>query len=265
VHVPHVPYVSVKNVREIVAHAAAEEPRAWALSQPGCRRIVVSAHDTGTYAASEVDPVGAVVSYVLNCQPETHNLEPKPYSPPHVSLLPAPPHLTCAGPVHPASCARYHRAVVQRAVFIVSNSDVTASQPERLPWRSLASMFHTDKDVSAVCSLSFHLPREAVMMRAVTPLGMAESSSATSSVAGDAVGDVAGDVESNVTARATSGATDGGACAGDRRTVMVSFRGNIRGQLRTEVFRHFRELRHPDWDLGDMGGQVTAGQAAPVV
>ena len=35
------------QVRDIVEHIKREEPDAWALSEPGCARMMVSAHDTG--------------------------------------------------------------------------------------------------------------------------------------------------------------------------------------------------------------------------
>ena len=115
----------------------------WEICLTSCfvHRIFASAHDTGTYAA----------------------------------------HLT-------------DDAVRDRAVFIVSNADVTsdaerdaaaaawASKSGREgegggssgrpppPERNTESRMDAAKDVSAVCSLSYHLPRDAVAFGAMRPV-----------------------------------------------------------------------------------------------
>ena len=111
------------NVARMVERIKVEYPGAWKKSEPGCARVMVSAHDTGTYAANRTDP-----------------------------------------------------DVLEKAVFIASNADSTTSEDLRdieeggPGWRTLSSRFKTSKDVSAVCSLSYHLPRDAVAMRAMVPM-----------------------------------------------------------------------------------------------
>jgi len=39
----------------MVRRMKSEQSEAWGLSQPGCARVVVSAHDTGTYVANQTD------------------------------------------------------------------------------------------------------------------------------------------------------------------------------------------------------------------
>jgi hypothetical protein len=234
------------NVRDVVERIKREEPGAWALSEPGCRRVLVSAHDTGTYAANRTDPV-----------------------------------------------------VGERAVFIASNSDVTTaddllalpnnpeeaaaeasvahddSSPERddlspektaAEERNTESVFRNDKDVSAVCSLSFHLPRDAVAMGAVTPLGITAAGTGTTRTGIDAAGTGTGTgtgVDATGTGTAGSGPEDGGgertAVEDHPRPITVSFRGNTRGTLRGKIFCHLKGLKRPDWSL-ESSGQVTPRQ-----
>ena len=113
------------NVAKLVARVKKEDAKAWRAAEPGCGRIFVSAHDTGTYAARLTDD-----------------------------------------------------AVRDRAVFIVANADVTSdadvtkdvTKPPPIPPRNVESRMATRKDVSAVCSLSYHLPRDSVALGAMRPV-----------------------------------------------------------------------------------------------
>ena len=180
-----------KNVKAMVDRLAAEEAATWRLSGSrekggGCARVMVSAHDTGTFAANDTDA-----------------------------------------------------EVRDKAVFIASNADSTTQRDadalkektDGAAWRSAQARFVMSKDVSAVCSLSFHIPKDAVTQRAMAPMS---------------VGDVGASTASTPSAE-------------DRREVMLSFRGNDRGQFREKIFAHFRSLRRADWDL-ESDGQVTPSE-----
>jgi len=191
----------------------------WEICLTSCfvHRIFASAHDTGTYAA----------------------------------------HLT-------------DDAVRDRAVFIVSNADVTsdaerdaaaaawASKSGREgegggssgrpppPERNTESRMDAAKDVSAVCSLSYHLPRDAVAFGAMRPVFLDDDGTPGD----DGDGDV-GDEKSAPTGR------------GDERPIEMSFRGTLRGGLRERILGHYLsgqidtdELR---WDLRS-DGQVSPGK-----
>lgn len=177
------------------------------------RRIFASAHDTGTYAARLTDDV-----------------------------------------------------VRDKAVFIVSNADVTSDAerdaaaaawaskssgeggkggggessggPRPPPERNTESRMDAAKDVSAVCSLSYHLPRDAVALGAMRPVFLDEDGTP-------------GDEKSAPTH------------PGDERPIEMSFRGTLRGGLRERILGHYLsgridadELR---WDLRS-DGQVSPGK-----
>ena len=167
------------NVARMVERIKVEYPGAWKKSEPGCARVMVSAHDTGTYAANRTDP-----------------------------------------------------DVLEKAVFIASNADSTTSEDLRdieeggPGWRTLSSRFKTSKDVSAVCSLSYHLPRDAVAMRAMVPMTVGTPPPGTKIWATE-----------------------------DHRQVELSFRGNDRGMARERIFKYLRGLNLPGWDI-DSDGQV---------
>ena len=108
---------------------------------------------------------------------------------------------------------------------MVSNSDVTTAGDmppgwRREDWRNTDSVFRAGKDVSAVCSLSFHLPRDAVAMGAVIPLpGLDKPEGWPEARAGGGAGVGAGE-GAGVGAEAGAGAE-----AEDSRPITVSFRG----------------------------------------
>jgi hypothetical protein len=184
-----------RNVKDMVDRLRTEESDVWRLSGSkkkggGCARVMVSSHDTGTFAANDTD------SEVKN-----------------------------------------------KAVFIASNADSTTEKQaedfERKTngtgWRSAQARFTMNKDVSAVCSLSFHIPKDAVAQRAIVPMTVGDVSDAS-----DGGGGRSGDEE-------------------EHRPVTLSFRGNDRGEIRERLFAHFRGLRKPDWDLRSEG-QVTPSE-----
>ena len=181
-----------KNVKAMVDRLGAEDAATWRLSGSvgkggGCARVMVSAHDTGTFAANRTD-----------------------------------------------------EEVREKAVFVASNADSTTRRDvdemkranNGTGSRATHARFSMSKDVSAVCSLSFHIPKDAVTQRAMTPVS---------------VGD-AGEASATPTPSAE-----------DRRAVTLSFRGNDRGQFRERIFKHFRSLRRADWDLSSEG-QVTPSE-----
>ena len=181
-----------KNVNAMVDRLGAEDAATWRLSGSvgkggGCARVMVSAHDTGTFAANRTD-----------------------------------------------------EEVREKAVFVASNADSTTRRDvdemkranNGTGSRATHARFSMSKDVSAVCSLSFHIPKDAVTQRAMTPVS---------------VGD-AGEASATPTPSAE-----------DRRAVTLSFRGNDRGQFRERIFKHFRSLRRADWDLSSEG-QVTPSE-----
>lgn len=183
----------MKNVKAMVDRLAAEEAATWRLSGSrekggGCARVMVSAHDTGTFAANDTD-----------------------------------------------------KEVRDKAVFIASNADSTTQREadalkektDGEAWRSAQARFVMSKDVSAVCSLSFHIPKDAVTQRAMVPMS---------------VGDVGDELSASTPSRAE-----------DRREVTLSFRGNDRGSFREKIFKHFRSLNRADWDL-ESDGQVTPSE-----
>ena len=181
-----------RNVAAMARRLGAEEAATWRLSGSrekggGCARVMVSAHDTGTFAANRTD-----------------------------------------------------EEVREKAVFVASNADSTTRRDvdemkranNGTGSRATHARFSMSKDVSAVCSLSFHIPKDAVTQRAMTPVS---------------VGD-AGEASATPTPSAE-----------DRRAVTLSFRGNDRGQFRERIFKHFRSLRRADWDLSSEG-QVTPSE-----
>ena len=181
-----------KNVKAMVDRLAAEEAATWRLSGSrekggGCARVMISAHDTGTFAANNTDA-----------------------------------------------------ELRDKAVFVASNADSTTQRDadalkratNGTEYRSTQARFTMSKDVSAVCSLSFHIPKDAVTQGAMTPMSV-------------------GDVGERSTTSTPS--------AEDRRAVTLSFRGNDRGQFRERVFKHFRSLGRADWDLYSEG-QVTPSE-----
>ena len=181
-----------ESVKAMVDRVGAEDAATWRLSGSvgkggGCARVMVSAHDTGTFAANRTD-----------------------------------------------------EEVREKAVFVASNADSTTRRDvdemkranNGTGSRATHARFSMSKDVSAVCSLSFHIPKDAVTQRAMTPVS---------------VGD-AGEASATPTPSAE-----------DRRAVTLSFRGNDRGQFRERIFKHFRSLRRADWDLSSEG-QVTPSE-----
>ncbi len=205
----------VANTAKLVARVKREDAEAWRAANPGCGRIFVSAHDTGASAARLTDD-----------------------------------------------------AVRDRAVFIVSNADIT-SDAERdaavAAWaskrshdgrdegayegdestrtlpaeRDTESRMDVDKDVSAVCSLSYHLPRDAVAFGAMRPVFLDDDG-------GDGDGDGA----------RKKSAPDGG----DERRIEMSFRGSIRGGVRERILGHYLsgavDVQKLRWDLRS-NGQVS--------
>ena len=196
----------VANTAKLVARVKREDAVAWRVANPGCGRIFVSAHDTGASAARLTDD-----------------------------------------------------AVRDRAVFIVSNADVT-SDAERdaavAAWasksdghgrdegtyvrpadRDTESRMDVRKDVSAVCSLSYHLPRDAVAFGAMRPVFLDDDG-------GDGHGD-----------GARKSAPDG-----DERPIEMSFRGTIRGGVRERILGHYLsgavDVEKLRWDLRS-NGQVS--------
>ena len=77
-----------------------------------------------------------------------------------------------------------------------------------------------------MCSLSYHLPRDAVAMRAMVPMTVGTPPPGTKIWATE-----------------------------DHRQVELSFRGNDRGMARERVFKYLRGLNLPGWDI-DSDGQV---------
>ena len=93
------------------------------------------------------------------------------------------------------------------------------------------------KDVSAVCSLSYHLPRDAVAFGAMRPVFLDDDG-------GDGEGD-----------GARKSAPDG-----DERPIEMSFRGTIRGGVRERILGHYLsgavDVEKMRWDLRS-NGQVS--------
>jgi hypothetical protein len=183
----------MRNVAAMARRLGAEEAATWRLSGSrekggGCARVMVSAHDTGTFAASGTET-----------------------------------------------------EVRDKAVFVASNADSTTRRDADATRRatngtvarSTQARFAMRKDVSAVCSLSFHIPKDAVTQRAMTPMS---------------VGDAGGELSFSSTPSAEA-----------RRGTTLSFRGNDRGQFRERIFAHFRSLGRADWDLSSEG-QVTPSE-----
>jgi len=181
-----------RNVAAMARRLGAEEAATWRLSGSrekggGCARVMVSAHDTGTFAASGMET-----------------------------------------------------EVRDKAVFVASNADSTTQRDadalrratNGTVARSAQARFAMRKDVSAVCSLSFHIPKDAVTQRAMTPMS---------------VGDAGGELSSSTPS------------AEARRGTTLSFRGNDRGRFRERIFAHFRSLGRADWDLSSEG-QVTPSE-----
>lgn len=187
------------NVANLVARLKREDAKAWRAAEPGCGRIFVSAHDTGTYAARLTDT-----------------------------------------------------AVRDRAVFIVANADVTSdadvtkdvTKTPPIPPRNVESRMATGKDVSAVCSLSYHLPRDAVALGAMRPVFLDDDIGTHPD--GD-VGDV-GDVGDEKSAPGD---------VGDERPIEMSFRGTLRGGVRERILGHYLSVgKSRNWDLRS-DGQVS--------
>ena len=176
----------LSHVRSVVERIKVNEPEAWALSEPGCSRVMVNTHDTGSFVAQHADP-----------------------------------------------------AVRERGVFIVSNSDSTDEETAEKNSRNGESMFRPEKDVAAVASLSFHIPKDAVAMGAVVPLGMEQGTWAAAGAIGQER-------------------------AENRRPITLSYRGNIRGLVRQRILSGLKSLNRTDYSL-ESGGQVAPWQYMEVM
>ncbi len=191
----------VAAAERLVRRIQIEQPEAWEFSEPGCQRVMVSSHDAGTLVAKNTGDAVKNKAVVIASNADSTSLEDLEGTP--------------AGEANKARDLYY------------SNSSAV-DEDEMLGWHPCCeSRFEPSKDVSAVCSLSYHLPRDAVAMRAVVPLSV--------------------------------GAPEGyERRTEDHRPITVSFRGNSRGSLRAKVFDEYRKLGREDWDL-EAEGQVTPG------
>ena len=124
-----------RNVAAMARRLGAEEAATWRLSGSrekggGCARVMVSAHDTGTFAASGTETEVRDKAVFDRVQRGSHH------------------------------AARRRRA---------------APRHQRNGRAVRAGAFRDAQGRSAVCSLSFHIPKDAVTQRAMTPMSVGDA------------------------------------------------------------------------------------------
>jgi hypothetical protein len=178
-----------------------------------------------------------------------------------------------------------------RTVAVVATADTTTWENVNLTLdvnRTLDSPFSREKDVSMVCSLSFHLPADAIHLGAIAPLPTPGTggerrqrvSNSTTPGADDDDEEEDDDEEKEefvrgeareekedgtkkknaTTTTTTTTTTKKNATTTtttttepleneDDRPISLAFRGNSRGFLRQRVIPALRSLNRTDWDL----------------
>ena len=100
------------------------------------------------------------------------------------------------------------------------------------------------KDVSAVCSLSYHLPRDAVAFGAMRPVFLDDDGTTQMGMLGTKVG--------------TRG-------RGDERPIEMSFRGTLRGGVRERILGHYLSMGKSTWKkLGPAIGRAGVAESVHV-
>ena len=136
--------------------------------------------DSGTYAANKTDPVVAeravfIVSNSDSTTGEEVAMTSSREAAASSSAAAASAASAASAAAEEASAAEEAAAAEEEEVAAVTTEEERERQPHEYlehDFRNVDAVFHAEKDIAAVCSLSFHLPKDAVAMGAITPLGV---------------------------------------------------------------------------------------------